>query len=75
MRCQWIGGLPFYEPYNERSVELSIGEIVEELIYYKKEFGISYPRDAAINDACNILSKLPRDKTAADWIIENGGYE
>ncbi|WP_185967699.1 hypothetical protein [Clostridium sp. HBUAS56010] len=54
---------------------MNIGEVVEELINYKREFGISYPRDSAINDACNILSRLPRDKTAADWIIENGGTE
>ncbi|WP_166433369.1 hypothetical protein [Lacrimispora sphenoides] len=54
---------------------MNIGEVVEELINYKREFGISYPRDAAINDACNILSRLPRDKKAVDWIIENGGTE
>ncbi|SEU09812.1 hypothetical protein SAMN05443270_3130 [Lacrimispora sphenoides] len=75
MKCEYIGGLPFYEPSNERRIELNIGEVVEELINYKREFGISYPRDAAINDACNILSRLPRDKKAVDWIIENGGTE
>ena len=75
MKCQWIGGLPFYEPDNERRIELNIGAIVEELIFIKRQYGISYPNDTAINDACNILDRLPRDKTASEWIIENGGIK
>lgn len=75
MKCLWIGGMPFYEPDNERRIDLKIGEIVEDLIYLKRKYGISYPNDSAINDACNILNRLPRDKTAVDWIIENEGNE
>jgi hypothetical protein len=42
---------------------MTVGELVEELITIKRKYNIGYPDDNIINDACNILDKLPRSKT------------
>lgn len=69
---EWINGLPFYEPSNARSKVMNIGDVIEDMIYLKSKYGISFPDDNAINDACNILARLPRNCDVADWIIANG---
>ena len=71
MNSEWIGGLPFYSPSNEKRKEMNIGGLVEELIYLKRKYGIGYPNDNAINDACNILSRLPRNCDITEWLILN----
>ena len=50
---------------------MNIGDVIEEMIYLKSKYGISFPDDNAINDACNILSRLPRKCNVAEWIITN----
>jgi len=71
MKPEWIHGLPFYTPSDERRGNMIIGEVVEELIRIKKNNNIRYPYDEAINSACNILSRLPRTKSVDEWIKEN----
>lgn len=71
MKPEWKNGLPFYKPLNLRSKEMNIGDVIEEMIYLKSKYGISFPDDNAINDACNILSRLPRKCDVAEWIITN----
>lgn len=68
---EWICGLPFYTPSNERRTSMTIGEVVEELIQIKRTNDIRYPYDEAINNACNILDRLPRTKNVYEWIKEN----
>lgn len=68
---EWINGLPFYKPLNVRSKEMSIGDVIEEMICLKSKYGITFPDDNAINDACNILSRLPRKSDVTDWIVLN----
>lgn len=50
---------------------MRIGEIVESLIQLKRDKDIYYPNDNAINLACNILERLPREKDVYEWIKEN----
>jgi len=50
---------------------MNIGNVIEDMIYLKNKYGISFPDDNAINDACNILARLPRNCEVADWIISN----
>ena len=71
MKPELICGLPFYTVSNERMGDMTIGEIVEKLIIIKKEFNIDYPYDIPINNACNILNRLPKDSDVLDWIIKN----
>ena len=62
--------LPFVVVSNERMTSMTIGEVVEELIYIKEHNNITYPYDEAINNACNILARLPRTRNVYDWIEE-----
>ena len=71
MEIEWISGLPFVTVANERMTSMTIGEVVEELIYIKKANEIQHPHDEAINNACNMLGKLPRNKSVYEWIQEN----
>lgn len=71
MEPEWICDLPFYMVTNERMTSMIIGEVVEELIQIKKDYDIRYPYDEAINNACNILDRLPREKSVYEWIQEN----
>ena len=48
---------------------MNIGDVIEDMIYLKSKYGISFPDDNAINDACNILARLPRDCEVTDWIV------
>jgi hypothetical protein len=64
-------GLPFVTVPNERMGYMIIGEVIEGLIQLKKDKNINYPEDNFINDACNILSKLPREMNIYEWIREN----
>lgn len=64
-------GLPFVTVPNERMDNMTIGEVIEELIYTKKEKEIYYPYDKAINNACNILERLPRNQTVEEWLKNN----
>ncbi len=50
---------------------MSIGDVIEEMICLKSKYGITFPDDNAINDACNILSRLPRKSDVTDWIVLN----
>jgi len=50
---------------------MNIGNVIEDMIYLKNKYGISFPDDNAINDACNILARLPRNCEVVDWIISN----
>lgn len=70
-----INELLFYTPSNERIREMSIGEVVEYLIYIKSKYNVRFPDDNAINDACNILTRLPRQQEVADWILEHSKNE
>lgn len=65
---EWIYGLPFYTPRHERSNYMTIGALVEDLIELKRRYEISHPDDNVINDACNILDKLPAQDNVAEWI-------
>ena len=64
-------GLPFVTVFNGRMKSMKIGEIVEDLIQLKRDKDIYYPDDNAINLACNILERLPREKDVHEWIKEN----
>jgi hypothetical protein len=64
-------GLPFVTVPNERRTGMTIGQVIEELIQIKKDNDIRYPYDEAMNNACNILSKLPRQEDVYDWINNN----
>lgn len=66
-----ICDLPFYMVTNERMTSMTIGEVVEELIQIKNHNDIRYPYDEAINSACNILDRLPRQMNVYEWIKEN----
>lgn len=57
---EWICGLPFYTP--SRNVEdwMTVGTLIEELIYMKTKYGICYPDDNYINFACNVLERMPQ---------------
>ena len=71
MEPEWICDLPFYMVTNERMTSMTIGEVVEELIQIKKDNNIRYPYDEAINNACNILDKLPSQMNVYEWIKAN----
>lgn len=70
MNPEWICGLPFYTVLNERMESMTIGELVEELINIKRQYDIGYPDDSAINNACNILDKFPREKTVYEILSD-----
>ena len=70
MELEWICGLPFYTVTNERMESMTIGELVEELINIKIKYDIRYPDDNAINHACNILDKFPREKSVYEVLDE-----
>ena len=40
---------------------MTVGTLIEELIYLKKKYDIYYPDDNYINSACNVLEKMPQD--------------
>ena len=61
----------FKTVFNEGMGSMRIGEIVESLIQLKRDKDIYYPNDNAINLACNILERLPREKDVYEWIKEN----
>lgn len=63
--------LPFVTVPNERKTNMNISEVVEELINIKRKYNIGYPYEEAINNACNILDRLPRHKNVDEWIEEN----
>lgn len=45
---------------------MKLGNIVEMLISIKDDYDLAYCERNAINDACNILEKFPRDMEKAD---------
>ena len=47
---------------------MTVGTLIEKLIYYKRKYEIYYPDDEAINKACNVLERLPYDIDVDDWI-------
>jgi hypothetical protein len=71
MDAEYYCGLPFVTVNNERMTNMTIGEVVEGLIQIKKDNDIRYPYDEAINNACNILDRLPITKNVYEWIKEN----
>jgi hypothetical protein len=66
-----IDGLPFYTLSQERIREMKIGEVIEYLIYIKSKYNVSFPDDNAINDACNVLNRLPRQQEVSDWLVSH----
>lgn len=62
IKYEVIGGLPFYTPVRDMEEFMTVGELVEGLIYMKKKYNIVYPDDSYINSACNLLYKLPKDE-------------
>ncbi len=46
---------------------MKIGEIVETLIIVKDEYSHTDYRKQAIEEACNLLDKLPRMEEAKDY--------
>ena len=60
-----------YYNFKWRMESMKIGEVVESLIQLKRDKDIYYPNDNAINLACNILERLPREKDVYEWIKEN----
>ena len=72
---QLTSGLLFYTPSQERIREMNIGEVVEYLIYIKSKYSVRFPDDNAISDACNILTRLPRQQEVAEWIVEHSKNE
>jgi hypothetical protein len=63
--------LPFVTVSNERMTNMNIGEVIEELILIKKTYDIRYPYGEAIDNACNILKRLPRTKNVYEWVKEH----
>ncbi|MDU7031162.1 MAG: hypothetical protein E6357_26245 [Clostridiales bacterium] len=61
IKFEVIGGLPFYTPVRNIEEFMTVGELVEGLIYMKEKYDIGYPDDDYINLACNLLDKLPKD--------------
>lgn len=61
IKFEVIGGLPFYTPVRNMEEFMTVGELVEGLIYMKEKYDIGYPDDDYINLACNLLDKLPKD--------------
>lgn len=59
--AEWIDGLPFYTPSNKMENYMTVGDLIENLIYTKKQYDIFYPDDGYINFACNILERMPRN--------------
>jgi hypothetical protein len=57
---EWICGLPFYTPSRKMEDLMTVGTLIEELIYMKKKYDIFYPDDNYINLACNVLEKMPQ---------------
>ena len=39
---------------------MTVGALIEELIYLKKKYDIYYPDDNYINLACNVLERMPQ---------------
>ena len=73
--AQLASELLFCTPSQERIREMNIGEVVEYLIFIKSKYNVRFPDDNAINDACNILKRLPRQQEVADWIVEHSKSE
>lgn len=58
---EWIYELPFYTPLRNMEDWMTVGALIEELIYMKKKYDIYYPDDNYINSACNVLERMPQD--------------
>ena len=58
---EWICGLPFYTPSKNMEDWMTVGALIDELIYLKKKYDIYYPDDNYINLACNVLERMPQD--------------
>ena len=58
---EWICGLPFYTPSKNMEDWMTVGALIDELIYLKKKYDIYYPDDNYINLACNALERMPQD--------------
>ena len=58
---EWICRLPFYTPSRNMEDWMTVGALIDELIYLKKKYDIYYPDDNYINSACNVLERMPQD--------------
>lgn len=68
IKFEVIGGLPFYTPVRNMEEFMTVGELVEGLIYLKEKYNISYPDDNYINLACNLLDKQPKDGNISELL-------
>ena len=65
---EWICGLPFHSPSNNMEEFMTIGTLIEELIYLKRKYDICYPDDNYINSVCNILERMPQNIEIAELL-------
>lgn len=71
IKYEVIGGLPFYTPVRDMEEFMTVGELVEGLIYMKKKYNIVYPDDSYINSACNLLDRLPKDWNVGELLAKS----
>lgn len=71
IKFEVIGGLPFYTPVRNMEEFMTVGELVEGLIYLKEKYSIGYPHDDYINLACNLLVKLTKDGNVEDLLAKS----
>jgi|GEM_PF-6241772 hypothetical protein len=71
IKYEVIGGLPFYTPVRDMEEFMTVGELVEGLIYMKKKYNIGYPDDSYINSACNLLDRFPKDWNVGELLAKS----
>lgn len=49
---------------------MSVRELIDQLIYFKRKYEIYYPDDNVINLACNVLERLPQDVQVSELLCE-----
>lgn len=49
---------------------MTLGALVENLIWLKKDYDIRYPDDNIINLACNIIEKMPNQQMTVSEIVD-----
>lgn len=54
---------------------MKIGEVVEILIQVKDDYGFGDYKKEAVEEACNLLNRLPRNEEAIDFAVPAEGKE